>query len=304
MSEADRVSLKYVAESTYNTTPVDSPDWKNIGFIGEQFSGTPRTTASQQIRDDRNLSDLAVVGLDVPGGFTFELDMLNYDDFLEAALCGTWAANVLEIGTVDRAFSIEKYFADVDEYIAFTGMRVGSLSLDFTFGQLVSGAIEMAGAGVSTPNASLVGAGSLAGVQMADKVNASGDVSTLKVDGVTASDCYRKIALNVNNNLRAKECIGSAAPSDQRKGRAEISGTIEAYFEDTALYEKVLNNTDASFEWTVGDGTNSQTFLLPRVKLSGPAPQAGSENSDVIQTLEFRALFDATAGTSLRVTKA
>lgn len=304
MSESNQVKLIYVVESTYGTTPTDSVNWKTLRMTGESIGANPQTIISNEIRSDRQVADNILVSLQVGGASNFEMSAQTFDDFLEAVMCGTWTTDVLKIGSTDRSYTLEKQFLDLSQNIAFKGMRVGQMDLNFTFNQIVTGAFTFVGNGVTSPSGtSLVGAGTLAAATTTD-VLASPDVGTIQVDGGSAPSPIRSIQLSLNNNMRPTEALGNSAPLNQRKGRATITGTIEAYFDDVTLYNKLINNTAASLSWVASDGTNSYTFLLPKIKFGDGNPTADAGDQDVIQTLSFTALYDATEATSLKVTRA
>lgn len=65
--------------------------FKTARFTQEQYSGTPDTTESQQIRTDRMSSGQLVTGLKVEGGHTFELAKETaIEDFMESAMFNAW----------------------------------------------------------------------------------------------------------------------------------------------------------------------------------------------------------------------
>ena len=72
-------------------------DYNTARFISEEYSGTPETTESQQIRTDRMSSGQVVTGLTVGGGHSFELAKETaIDDFMESAMFSTWGTSTLK----------------------------------------------------------------------------------------------------------------------------------------------------------------------------------------------------------------
>lgn len=304
MAESNQVTLRYIPEVTYGTTPVDGT-WQAIRYTSESLSGTPNTVTSSEIRSDRQVADQIKVGLEVSGGIDFELSATSYDDFIEAAMCGTWTTDVVTVGTTDRSFSLEKEFGDISRFVQLSGMRVGGMSLSLAYGSIITGSFTFAGNGVTTATTSLVGLGSTTAATTTGVLNASSDVGTVSIDGVATNICINSLNLNLDNGLRAIECIGSDAPKDQRKGTSNITGSVEMYLDTDSflLYGDVLTQTAMSLEYTVTDGTNSYTFKLPNIKLSGEAPTSTGLDSDVMVSFDFTALQDATE-TALEITRA
>lgn len=74
--------------------------FRTARFTQEQYSGTPDTTESQQIRTDRLSSGQIVTGLTVAGGHNFELSKeLALEDFMESAMFNPWVQSALKSGT-------------------------------------------------------------------------------------------------------------------------------------------------------------------------------------------------------------
>lgn len=310
MSESNQVVLRYIPEVTYNTTPVNGV-WQAVRYTSESLSATPTTTTSAEIRADRMLSDMPKVGLEVGGDISFEFSATSFDDFIESTMCSTWEADTpavgsrqLKIGTTDSSYSIEKEFADQGLFAAFSGMRLGAMSLSMAYGEILTGSFTFAGAGATTPVASLVGTGSTNDAPTTDVLNASSDFGTLEIDGVATDACIMSMELTVDNALRAINCIGSDAPTDQRKGTASVTGSVELYLSAAsyALYSKALTNTSISLKYSVTDGTNTYEFFIPNAKLSGETPASSGLDSDVLVSLEFTGLYDPTEESSLVIT--
>lgn len=309
MSSSNLVALRYVAEATYNTTPADSVNWQELRFTSESISATPQVNQSNEVRSDRMVADQFLVTTEVGGALNYEFSASSYDDFLEAVLAGTWTGEVLKVSTDQYSFSVEGEFTDLttNEFKQFTGMRVATMSMNVAPAAPISGEFTFAGAGAAVTDTSLVGGGSSANALTTDVMNSVGDVSNIKIDTVTFDGCINNIVLNIDNNLRPANCIGSDTPSDQVYGTALVTGTIEAYLSDaTMLWYKnnVLGQVAMEIEFTVADTAgNTYVFLIPNAKISGEAPASGGLNTDVLLSAEFTALYDATEGTSLKITR-
>lgn len=66
--------------------------FSTIRYTSEKYSGTPQTTTSQQIRQDRMSSGQVVTGLQVDGGHNFELAKEQaLEDFMQSAMLNTWS---------------------------------------------------------------------------------------------------------------------------------------------------------------------------------------------------------------------
>lgn len=310
MSESNQVVLRYIPEVAYKTTPVDGT-WKTIRYTSESLSATPTTTESSEIRTDRMTSDMPKVGLEVGGDVSFEFSATSFDDFIESAMCSTWQVDTpvvgsrqIKIGVADSSYSIEKEYADIGTFVDFVGMRVGTLSLSMAYGEILTGSITFAGAGASTPASSAVGAGTTNPAPTTSVMNASSDFGTIKVDGVATNMCITSLDLTIDNALRPITCIGKDAPTDQKKGKASITGSAQIHLtvDSFELYKKALANDAIGLEWTVTDGTNTYSFLIPNAKLSGDTPPSAGLDQDVFLDVSFTGLYDDTEDSSLVIT--
>jgi hypothetical protein len=312
MSSSNLVSVKYVPEVTYDTVPANSPDWKYTRFTGESLSATADTTTSSEIRRDRSISDMPLVSITTGGFLDIEFSADTFDDFIEAALASTWQAATpaigsqqLKLGTAESSFSVEKHFEDINKFVLYSGMRVGTFNLSMAYGSILTGSIGFAGASASTPATSAVGTGSVASATTTEVLNSTSDFGTIEIGGVATTICLSSMDISIDNSLRAIGCIGSATAKDQKLGTANITGTIEIYLDASsfAYYEAALNNTSTSLKYTVTDGINTYEFFLPKIKLSSDSPQASSLDTDTMVSLSYTALYDPTEQSSIVITK-
>jgi len=304
MSDSNNALVRAVVEVTTGVTPT-AATWDLWRITGESLTGTAVKTQSSEIRSDRLRNPEKDVNKSISGSIDIEFSADSFDTYIEAAMGGTWTADVLKTGLVKRSFSIEKEFTDIAKFVLFKGMRVGQWSLSMAFGSIVTGSFTFAGTDVVVSGTSAVGAGSTNAATTTEVLNASTDISNVKIDGVATNVCIQSLTLDVNANLREQTCIGKAAPTDQNTGSSSISGTMEVYAsaESFDLYGVSLSNSTVEIEYTVTDGVNSYTFLIPNARLSGDTPMIGGLDTDVMHTITFNAYADETEGTDLKITR-
>lgn len=307
MSESNQVVLRYVEEAEYNKTPEDSPDWQEVRYTGETFSASPSNTTSEEIRSDRMISDNPVVSASSEGDYSIEFSPQSFDDHMAAVMCSDWDSGVLTTGTQDSSYTFEKEFKDINKFIVFTGQRASSMNLEMSYGSIITGSFAFMGAGASTPTTSAVGdSEGVSAPPLATEVYVgSSDVGSVTIDGESTDICISSISLTVDNQLRSIECIGSLYPGNQKKGTSSVTGSMEMYLDaDTfQIYKDSLESAKIALEYTITDGTNSYTFLLPRLTLEVEAPQSGGLDSDVTLSASFTAIFDPTEETNLKITR-
>ena len=93
MSDSNRVQIRYIEESTWGTTP-STADMQELRFTGESLNYNIENTTSNEIRDDRQVTDLIQTGSANGGDINFELSYGTYDDFIEGALWSDWSSDL------------------------------------------------------------------------------------------------------------------------------------------------------------------------------------------------------------------
>lgn len=307
MSSTNRLQLAYISEGVnYNQIPA-AGTWQEIRWANETLTGTPDTIISDEVRADRMISDMPKVGETIGGGIDIRFSAATYDEWMEALLGGTWTTDVLKVGTLERSFAFQKDFQDISAgaFIALTGMRVNTFSLNATYRQMVTGNFGFLGAGVQAGNTNYLAGGSINPATTTPIYNASNNVTTIEVGGGAYTGCIQSLTMEVNNNAAPQECIGSDAPKDVNIRSATITGTMQVYFSDITFYQNILNNLENDFKFVFTDTLgNADEFFFPKAKLQGDAPQGdGGIDTDVIQTVNFTALYDTVTDTSLQVTR-
>lgn len=89
MSSSNRVSLRYGDEVSYGVvpTPPSSFKLKTLRFTSEGLGQDNQTIASDELRSDRQVSDVTLVNTSSSGPVNGILSYGTYDDFLQKALC-------------------------------------------------------------------------------------------------------------------------------------------------------------------------------------------------------------------------
>lgn len=87
MTRADSnvAELRYAAEASWGTTPAGIP-MTTLRHTGEGLERIKTTQVSNEVRDDRQVSDLVETGVRTTGPVNFELIYGEYEPFLAAAL--------------------------------------------------------------------------------------------------------------------------------------------------------------------------------------------------------------------------
>lgn len=105
MADANLVALGYIEESTFGTTPT-TPSLVALRKTSESLQKAVQTTTSQEIRSDRQVSDIIRTGINAEGEIGIELSYGEYDPLIEAGLFAdsTWSSPV-SVCTIDTNVS-------------------------------------------------------------------------------------------------------------------------------------------------------------------------------------------------------
>jgi len=126
MSDANRVAIARVLET--DITAVDPPTtgWAYTRYTSESMKNAVGSTASNELRSDRQTADLIQTDLRANGGFQGELSYSTYDDLLQSALqSGAWASPAEQTSTGSGVSVAANVVSRADGDWLEDGFRVG-----------------------------------------------------------------------------------------------------------------------------------------------------------------------------------
>lgn len=305
---SNRTAIRVVPETVFNTTPA-TPAFQNMRYTGESLAYAIKNIVSSEIRSDRATADLIQVGADVSGDLNVELSFDTFKSLIEGAFCSTFGAPVgtvstIKNGTALKSFTIQKHFQDlaVPVFQNFSGCRVGGMKLDFKTGAILTGSFSFMGCAASNSTAQIAGATFVDPGATSDVFNAVSNLVNITENGSAMAAKVRSMSLELNNNLRAQEAIGTLGNVGIALGKLDVSGAIELYFEDTTEYTRFLNNTSFSLSFKLLDATgNYYTFTLPKVKYEEGNITSGQLDQDLMVSGKWRALYDTTSACMIQL---
>lgn len=380
MGAGSRRYIAYVEEVDWGTTPL-APEMKllrNTGGGGIQMQRD--TNQSQEFRSDRQIASVRLGNkrptLDVP----FEFSFSSFDDFLEAALFGEFAAAVtlsgltvsvdstektftaaaatfiksglkigdsittsgftdagnngtfvitglsetvitcsdatglktvsgdtevgivtarlrLKQGVTQKSFTIEEGFNDIEQYQVMTGAMVNTFSLSATNNAMITGSFSLI-AKEADPYTETPLDASPTAAPITDPFDSYTGSLTENEDTVVVTS----LSLSLSNGLESLFALFSDYAQKVGVGRANLTGSLSAYFEDATLANKFLNETESALEFSFIDlDGNKYTFILPRIKYTGATKNITENN--VVVDYPFQALADSDTGTCFIIDK-
>ena len=109
--------------------------------------------------------------------------------------------------------------------------------------------------------------------------------------------------MNIDNGMESQYVIGDATTLQPPLAKSTVTGSVTAYFEDTTLIDKFINETASSMQFTLTDAAgNDYIFDLPNIKYNSGNPEVGGPGAITV-TLDFIALYDASTGSQLKITR-
>ena len=302
MAAGSRHNLSFVRETTRGITPA-APTLQVLRSTGTTLSLSKNINESKELRSDRQTSDVRHGTRRVGGDVNTELSFSTYDDLIEAVFCGAWTDDVLKVGVQRRTFTFLRHFSDLaasaKPFHALTGCEINTMSLAIRPEDIVTAAFGVVGKGQTTgttePKSATYNDATTVGVFDAF-------TGALKEGGLTIG-VITEIDLALSNGIEPKYAVGSKDAAINEIKRSDVSGSITAYFENSVLLDKFIDETPSSIEFDLVDLLgNKYTFLLPNVKYTGGQPDVSDEGA-ITLSMPFKALYDADEDTNIKLTR-
>ena len=298
-AQGSRSSLSFISEVTFGTTPAGN--FTNLPFSTHSLNLTKDRLAGTDIQADRMARVDRHGNRQVGGDIVVDLRDGDYDTLLESAMLNTFTTNVLKVGVAPKFISVEDYAADIDQARLFTGLSVSTMGISLAPNQMVTTTFGMIGKDMTISGTQKTQTDA-SGAQPFDAY--SGALSIGNVGGATASTIVTALDFTLTNSFAPTFVIGDNSAPSLEYGRAEVEGTLTAYFEDASLINRFLNETETEIEVSVDDptGANAYTFNFPRVKINSADVGVDGPTSRMVN-MSFVALYDSTEETNLKITR-
>ena len=305
MSNGALHNMAMVEESTYGTTP-GSPTMETVRHNSTTLNLSKDVIKSEELRSDRMPTDSRHGPHQIGGDIVSEISWGgNIDTILEAVVLGTWAnetpasgTDQLKAATTRRSFTIRRHFGDLDSgnaYHIFTGCEFNSVSISMTPGAIVTMTFGIIGQGQSTQASEISGAT----ITSATTSEAMTAIEGSILEGGSTIGTVTDVSLEVNNGMDTRFSIGSDETLQPSVGRATVTGTMTAYFEDQALLDKFINETNSSLDVRLQDTAGNQyRFYCPNIVYTSGQPDVEGEGP-IVLSMGFDAVLDSTEATNL-----
>lgn len=293
---ANRHSVLYCAEEEHGVTP-ENPQMKYLRNTSCSLNLTRDSFVSNELRRDRQITDVRTGTNQIGGDIGIELSYGEFDDFIEAALCGAWKDNEVTAGVEERSFTIERAFNDIKKYTAYRGCFVNTFSLSMQPNAMTTATFGIIGMDAETFDAPLceTPAPSETGRPFDTYIGElrEGERQIAVVTGID---------MTLDNGIEPQFVLFRRSAPFVAYGKSNVTGTLTAFFENQDLIAKFLDETPTSLEFTLGGakGEGSYTFILPNIRYTG-ADNPVDGDGPVSISMPFQAILDECAGTNIIV---
>lgn len=303
MANSAQHAFFMVLEGTYDTTPA-TPALQEFPITGTTLAGTRSSIVSERIRSDRQIADKRGGNRQVGGDISVEFAYGTFDDWLEAALCGTWTDDVLKPGTTRRSFTAVRHFTDIADGAAlpwhrFTGLEFNTLALSITPSTIVKAVFGAFGRDWNNESAVFTGAtfGDVDTNRAFDAFTGSVTIDDVAVATIT------EIKFTLSNGLDPRFVVFQNTTNRPKIGRTTITGSLTLYFEDSALLEAFKNSTTSALVFSLTDlDGNAYAFNLAKCFPDGAKADVSGE-ADITVPFTFSAIYDDDEASALTITR-
>lgn len=214
---------------------------------------------------------------------------------VEAAIANTTlSTSRLTNGATQSSFTLERQSADITEYWAYTGMTPSSMEVNASSGARSTLAFNFMGKAASRGTVTALPGVATPSHTYEIHSGASGPVCLLWVDGAPLAGTYvNSMKMSYSNNLREQNAMCSLSAVGIGSGTIQLTGTMEVYFANGALFDKFISNTNIELTFSTLDAAgNGYIFTIPKANLGKVTTQAGGKDQDMMLSIDFTGLRD------------
>jgi len=296
-ASGSRHDIYYVEEVTAGVTP-DTPAFKEFRNGTWDVNYDIPEVETAEMRSDGNVANVGTGNEQGSGSISSPFAALAFDDALEALFRSSWVGDVLKNGTTERSFTFESRFLDIAQYVRDQYQVFSSLTLTIDPGAEVTAVWGFNGGARTVAQTIITGATYTPAATNAPFDNFLG---TLSEGGVTSA-IVTSLTVTIDLGTTVTHEVTNKTPACISTKVFNVTGSATMQFIDEVMMNKYLNGTESSLEFSLVDGTATQTHLLPRIKYnSATTPKNGTD--DIFITLGFRALLDPTEAATYKITR-
>ena len=286
----------YYVEEVAGTVPA-TPAWKPIRFVSAGLTPNINQIDTAEMNQSRQRPPSRGGTYSVAGDIAVELSFASFDDLIQAAMQGTWTANVLKIGKVERSFAILERHTDIGVDYCYHGCRVSKMAISSPLNAKVGVTFSMMG---TKAEKYTVPVGSTYVAATATDTMITTNLAL--TEGGVAVAYATEWSVDLDNGMEALFALGSREAFDISNGVAVVTGSMSAYLVDPVLWDKVLEETSTSHVIKFTEGADSYTLELPKVRYTQGQKQTSGPGA-IIPQYTVSAGYDDVLATTMMITR-
>jgi hypothetical protein len=295
IAKGSRFQIAYIPESTYGTTP-STPQMVLLPVTSANFEPVKSALQSETIRSDRQVADLRHGNKTFRGDLAVEFRGDDFDALFDSLMMSAIATDTWKIGSTKKGLTFELGHLDTSTYEVFAGCLVNSFGIEVRPDEIVKANFGIVGLTSTT------GTSPLDATPTAFSSNTPYDSFSGVVNEGGASAKVTAISLSLENNITPVFVVGSPTAIDMVEGRAVVTGSLTAVFENLTLYNKFINETESSLDFSLVSGGDTYAFTIERLKYTSVSKPIGGEGL-IVADLKFQGLYDSSDATTLKIVK-
>jgi hypothetical protein len=213
-------------------------------------------------------------------------------------------------GVTASSMALFRQYTDLGgEFEVFSGMMIDTMGLELNSSGIITcnfGMVGKRGVSTTTGGSTVYPTGSGTATLTPAPTNAvmnSVDHVPLILEAAASTACTQ-FSVNLNNNLRARQQIGTLGAISVGTGECDVSGRFLQYYATKAIMDEYLNATPSEVSLALqetGLGDNAYVLDFPQLKFTAGRRVAGGKNQDVIGEMEWMAYMDPTLGFTFQI---
>ena len=281
----------YYVEEVAGAVPA-TPAWKPIRFVSAGLTPNINQIDTAEMNQYRQQQASRGGTYSVAGDIAVELSFSSFDDLIQAAMQGTWTANVLKIGKVERSFAILERHTDIGVDYVYHGCRVSTMAISSPLNAPVGVTFSMMGTKAEKYT-----------VPVGSTYLPATATDIMITTNLALSVAYAtEWSVSLDNGMEALFALGSREAFDISNGVAKVTGSMSAYLVDAVLWDKVLNETATSHTIQFTEGADSYTLELPKVRYTQGQKQTSGPGA-IIPQYTVSAGYDDVLATTMMITR-
>jgi hypothetical protein len=205
-------------------------------------------------------------------------------------------------GVTQFTYRLEKQYLlnNVANYSYASGQQPSTLVVNAETRGIVTATVTWMGADLTSPTTTRDSGAVTEPISTNSVLDGSNSVPMIMEAGAIlgAPNYVNGMTFTLDNSLRAQNAIGSAGAIGLGMGRVSITGTLNTYFGDVTLLNKLRNITASGATIAFRDGANlcAEVWDIPRLKYTSGFPEVPGIDTDLMTPLGFQALRDIANG--------